>query len=330
MDGDLTHGGALDVVRQRFQSAPSPWLDLSTGVNPFAYPHIQVSRAAMEDLPTRAMAENCRSAIATALDAPRDSVVLAPGSELLIRLLPTMMKPQKVVVHKPTYGDHKTVWEEAGCQVIESDDPLQCSEFADAVVLCNPNNPDGRLFSPADLESVRSRLALRGGWLIVDEAYADLCPSVSLARSGGRDGLIILRSFGKFYGLAGIRLGAMLAPFSLRLLIEKRLGSWPVSGAALEVGTRAYNDAEWSVNMRAILATARARLDRRLERRGLKIRGGTDLFRLIETPDAHRLWHHLARQGVYVRRFGWSPDVLRIGIPADEKDEDRLENALSI
>lgn len=316
-------------MHQRFKDAPKPWLDLSTGINPFAYPHVSVSREAVEHLPTNAMIEGCRAAMAKAFRAPRESIVVGPGSELLIRLLPNVIKPKVVVILNPTYGDHKTVWAAADCRVIETEAPLQRAGEADAVVVCNPNNPDGRIFSPNELERAREQLAARGGWLIVDEAYADLDPRLSIASSGGKDGLIVLRSFGKFYGLAGIRLGAALVPALLRSVINHRLGSWPVSGAALEIGTRAYNDTDWAMMVRPKLASARVRLDSLLQRHGLTINGGTDLFRLIKTANAHQMWKRLAESGIYVRRFDWSEHDLRIGLPPDEQAEDRFEKALS-
>ncbi|MEM0929663.1 MAG: threonine-phosphate decarboxylase CobD [Pseudomonadota bacterium] len=329
MDSDLIHGGALDLMRQRFKDAPAPWIDLSTGISPFPYPHTDISHAALRDLPTQAMVDSCRAAMAKAFCASQESIVLAPGSELLIRLLPRVINLKTLAVLTPSYGDHKQVWAAAGCDVIDAADPLTYADDVDAVVVCNPNNPDGRVFSPNELEAARSRLAAHGGWLIIDEAYADLEPRRSLARSGGQEGLIILRSLGKFYGLAGLRLGAALMPPSVRTVMREQLGTWPVAGPALEIGIRVYNDSDWSNEARLQLAAARRRLDAILERCGIPICGGTDLFRLIEVADAYRLWEILAQHGIYVRRFDWSRAHLRIGLPAEEQAEMRLEHALS-
>jgi len=326
---DLAHGGALDHMRAAFPDAPEPWADLSTGINPWPYPTDGSAVSSVCALPTRTAFDACRRAMAAAFGAPPASVTPGPGSELLIRLLPTAIAPRRVAVLSPSYGDHALVWRAAGCEVIEAADPVSRAAEVDAVVVCNPNNPDGRIFSRRSLEAARETLAARGGWLIVDEAYADLDPSLSLAPQGGAEGLIVLRSFGKFYGLAGLRLGAMLAPEDVRIRMAARLGTWPVSGPALEIGARAYADAAWASATRARLAEARSRLDALLENHDLSIIGGTDLFRYVETDGAQALWTRLARAGVYLRRFSWSARHLRIGLPRDGGTETRLARALT-
>ena len=329
MTDDFLHGGALDLMRRRFPDAKEPWLDLSTGVSPFAYPDAAVSDAALRSLPTRAMMNECRSAMAAAIGASEESLLLAPGSELLIRLLPDVIKPKSVAILSPGYGDHGRAWRASGADVIETSSPLELVDKVDAIVLCNPNNPDGRIFAQRDLERIRTQMAERSGWLIVDEAYAELNPSLSLAPLGGEKGLILFRSFGKFYGLAGVRLGALIAPAPIRSMIADRLGVWPVSGAALEIGARVYADRCWADEIRARLAAARARVDRILANGGVNICGGTDLFRFVETQNAYALWEQLARSGVYVRRFDWSRRHLRIGLPPDGQAEEHLSEALN-
>ncbi|WP_300380726.1 threonine-phosphate decarboxylase CobD [Henriciella sp.] len=329
MKDDLLHGGALDRMRAHFPDAPAPWLDLSTGINPWPCPVDPIPAEAFEHLPTQAAYHACHTAMAHAFNAPQDHLLIAPGSELLIRLLPTIIAPRRVATLSPSYGDHARVWRAAGCELIETADPLDTADEADAIVLCQPNNPDGRTFALDDLLAACDRLAVRGGWLIVDEAYADLDPALSLASRTGRDGLIVLRSFGKFFGLAGLRLGALLAPTAILTGMQEKLGVWPVNGPALDVGARCYGDLAWQAETRARLAAARQRLDIILENAGLALAGGTDLFRFIETEDATGLWEKLARAGIYVRRFDWSARHLRIGLPPDADAEARLAAALS-
>lgn len=330
MTGDLIHGGAIDQMRTAFPNAPEPWIDLSTGINPWPYPHIDLSPASLADLPTKAMYDACREAMGSALGAAPETLLLSPGSELLIRLLPDIIRPRRIAVLSPTYGDHVAAWKTAGAEVIQTQDPLSYSGRVDAIVLCHPNNPDGRLFDLGALETARQTLAARGGWLIIDEAYADLIPSLSFAPKGGADGLIILRSFGKFFGLAGVRLGAMLAPNTVRKAMAERLGIWPVSGAALEIGARGYADTDWQTQTRKRLSVTARELDVALKAAGLNLVGGTDLFRLVETNDAHAVFRYLANAGLYVRRFNWSETHLRIGLPATPAAPTRLLNALSL
>lgn len=331
MKPDLIHGGAIDAMRIAYPGAPEPWIDLSTGINPWSYPNITVSPEALRHLPTKAEYEACRLAMAAAIEAPPQSLTLAPGSELLIRLLPDIIAARRVAILSPTYGDHTEAWDRAGAEMIHSENPLSFASTADVVVITQPNNPDGRVFTLQAVERARQELARRGRWLIIDEAYVDLQPERSLARhEAGADGLILLRSFGKFFGLAGVRLGAMLAPQSLSDAMANRLGVWPISGAALEIGARAYSDIDWQAQTRTRLANASGRLDALLTEANVRPVGGTDLFRFVEHPNAHEVFEHLARYGIYVRRFAWTKQHLRIGLPATFEAEARLREALSL
>lgn len=329
MTHDLLHGGALDRMRDAFPNAPEPWIDLSTGINPWAYPVGTIPEAPLRHLPTQGAYEACRQAMARSMMAPPESLVLAPGSELLIRLLPTIIRPKKVAILSPTYGDHLAVWNRADTDIVETAEPLAMAGEVDAIVICNPNNPDGRSFEPGILLQTAASLAGRGGWLIVDEAYAELDPGSSLASSGGADGLIVLRSFGKFFGLAGLRLGALLAPEPVRISMQKLLGVWPVSGPALHIGAKACSDLEWQDRTRFQLTEAKVHLDSTLRSHGVKIVGGTALFRLVETDNASAFWEKLAQAGIYVRRFAWNDRLIRIGLPENRAAEDRLAAALS-
>ena len=326
---DLLHGGALDRLKTLYPQAPEPWIDLSTGINPNPYPIPALPPETFAHLPTQTQHQACHEALARHYGAPPESLMLVPGTELLIRLLPQLLQIQTVAIADPTYGDHQSCWQRAGAKITLMADPTPLAGKVDAIVLCNPNNPDGRIWSPESLEDCRVQQAARQGWLIVDEAYADLVPSLSLAARGGEAGLIVLRSFGKFFGLAGLRLGALIGPSALLAAARNLLGVWPVSGPALHVGKLAADDPVWPQMTRECLNLSRFVLDRTLTDAGLTVRGGTSLFRYVEAPDAHTLWHRLAEQGVYTRRFAWSDRHLRIGLPADEAALARLARALA-
>ena len=328
MKGDFLHGGVLDRMRAEFPAAPEPWLDLSTGINPVPYKIDPMVLNSLGQLPTSQASISCINAMAQAIGAPPTTLLLAPGSELLIRMLPRVISPRRVVVLSPSYGDHAEVWRHAGHQVIAEADPLGAVDAADAVVICNPNNPDGQVFKPEILERAREQLASRGGWLIIDEAYADLSPNISMADNGGKDGLIILRSFGKFYGLAGLRLGAIIAPLAVRKALSQQLGVWPVGTLALTVGANAYADYEWQEITRRRLSQSVESLDAVLFAAGLDVVGGTDLFRYVACEHAHAIWAQLAQDAIYVRRFNHSERHLRIGIPADHCAQTRLRSSL--
>lgn len=324
----LLHGGALDLMKVRFPDAPSPWIDLSTGINPWPYEFSVDARYAVNHLPTAAEFKSCMRAMATAVGAEPDHLVLSPGSELLIRLLPTILSVRHVCVAARSYGDHANTWRSAGVATTESRNPLNEVDRCDAVVVCNPNNPDGHRWSRGDLSAARKRLAEKGGWLIIDEAYMDLYPDQSILTESTLDGLIVLRSFGKFYGLAGVRLGALFGPPPILQAMSERLGVWPVSGPALAIGAEAYRAVGWQNETRHRVSSARAKLDQVLERHGLQVIGGTELFRLARTECAETWWKGLSEQGIYARRFDWCDRSLRFGLPSTDDALARLDQAL--
>ncbi|MBB6254420.1 threonine-phosphate decarboxylase CobD [Nitrospirillum iridis] len=327
----IRHGGDLTQAAGLFPDAPAPWIDLSTGINPWPYPLPPIPDAAWTALPTRGALDALLTAAAGAYGAPGpDGLMAAPGSELLIQTLPRLRAVGDVAIVSPTYGDHARAWAAAGHRVRHVASPEQV-EGAAVVVVCNPNNPDGRAWEPMVLLDLAADLAARGGWLVVDEAYADLDPARSVCPHAGTPGVVILRSFGKFFGLGGLRLGFLLAPAPLLDAVRADLGSWAVSGPALAVGAVALADQGWQAATRRRLAAAADALDGVLRAGGLRVLGGTALYRLADAGDAAALWRHLAGAGLWTRPFpehlgrqGW----LRLGLPADAPALDRLAAAL--
>ena len=246
---------------------------------------------------------------------------------MLIQWLPRLRPPSRVAVVSPTYSEHAKSWKAAGHELIEVAD-IGGAPSADVVVITNPNNPDGRVFRPDELNHLANRLASNGGWLIVDEAFADTVPEVSLAGATARPGRILLRSFGKFFGLAGLRLGFALAPPDLAAALRAALGPWSVSGPAIEIGRRALADSEWIDATRTRLAEATRDLDALLASASLRVIGGTTLFRLAAHPRAPDLFERLGRAGILVRSFPDHPSRIRFGLPADQAATRRLRTAL--
>lgn len=325
--GQVLHGGDLDAARAAFPDAPEPWVDLSTGINPWPYPLPAIPGTAWTRLPGHAEEEALRAAAAAYYGAPTSAhAAAAPGSQALIQMLPRLRGQSRVCVLGPTYAEHARAWAAAGHSVrtvarIEELD-------GDVAVIVNPNNPDGRIVGRADLLALAARFAGRGGWLVVDEAFADVTPQASVADAVDQPGLVVLRSFGKFFGLAGVRLGVALASSSLAAEIREAFGPWAVPGPALAVATRALRDDSWIVAMRRRLAAAAADLDLRLSSLGLSVVGGTALYRLARHPCATELVNVLGRSGVLVRRFEDHPEWLRFGLPPDDVAQQRLARAL--
>lgn len=317
-------------MQQVFPSAPTPWLDLSTGINPWPYPLSNIEISDLHHLPTKRSFENCRDSMSAAFLCPADTILPTPGSEILIRLLPTILQPNTIAILSPSYSDHANAWQRAGFSVIETGNPINHLENVDCIVVCNPNNPDGRTFNFETLTTLHSAMRKRNGWLIIDEAYNDLYPHLSFTSQAGSNNLIILKSVGKFYGLAGLRLGALIAPPPVLNAMSDRLGVWSISDLVLNVGAEVYQNSKWKLQTRNRLKEASQRLNTLLSQSGLTIAGSTDLFSFVSTPNSHDLWEHLADNGIYTRRFAWSKTHLRIGIPPSEQAEIRLMNTLNL
>ena len=322
------HGGALEVARQVAPDAPEPWIDLSTGINPHAYPLPDLEPEAWSRLPESGALARLEAAAARRYSAAAISVVAGPGSQALIQALSRLLPHGAVGALGPTYSGFASAFAAAGAGLIEVKRLKELDNF-DVAIVVNPNNPDGQITPRPALLELHARLAQHGGTLIVDEAFADFdAESESLAPSLPASGAVVLRSFGKAYGLAGMRLGFALASPDIVPSLRAALGPWPVSGPAIAIGTRALADSDWPKAMRARLGGDSARLDALLHHGGWRIVGGTRLFRLAAHADARLAFKQLLAQGILARPFAEAPDRLRFGIPGDENAWERLAAVL--
>jgi cobalamin biosynthetic protein CobC len=323
------HGGNINLARGRFPDAPQPWIDLSTGINPVPYPVGEIAPSLWTRLPEPAQLGALEAAARSAYSVgPSAEVVAAPGTQALIQWLPRVLPARRVGILRFTYGEHEACWRTAGVDVTTVGTLAEVAAF-DIGVVVNPNNPDG-WFIPRDVlaETARS-MAQRGGQLIVDEAFMDVrAPQDSLIPSLPDAPAIVLRSFGKIYGLAGIRLGFAVAPSGSAAVLRGAIGPWAVSGPAIEVGRRALSDGAWLAETVARLQCQAGRLDRLLQAAAFEIAGGTPLFRLAARADAASWFERLGRAGILTRPFLTRPDWLRLGIPDAPEDWARLEAAL--
>jgi cobalamin biosynthetic protein CobC len=325
----LAHGGDLAAARQMFTDAPEPFIDLSTGINPHPYPVPELSSALFERLPDRAHVRRLAAVAAQCYSAPSaDHVLPAPGTQILLPQVAMLVPPGRASILRTTYAEHQRAASLAGHEVTEISDADQLRR-ADLAIVVNPNNPDGRLVERNALLAIADELRPRGGILVVDESFADVAPpGASLAGDIGRGNIVVLRSFGKFYGLAGLRLGFALAAPSLIARLNAMLGPWAVAGPALIIGEKALADGAWKLQTVTGLTEAAARLDEMLTSARLEVVGGTSLYRLTRSPDSGQLFAHLGRAGILVRRFSEEPTWLRWGLPRDENDWRRLADAL--
>ncbi|MCF8466670.1 MAG: threonine-phosphate decarboxylase CobD [Sneathiella sp.] len=328
-NGPQFHGGDLNWASALFGHDISEWLDLSTGINPHPYPVPEVTADAWQRLPTL-------DAEIDLLDAAKNyysvsdaaGICALPGTQSAIQLLPRLAPPSEVEIVSPTYNEHAACWSRAGHKVREINGFEDISEAAKIVILVHPNNPDGRKYPIRDLKALAEKLHGRGDWLIIDEAFTDTVPEISLAPGIDDNGPLILKSFGKFFGLAGLRLGFLIGSPSFIDKIRGELGPWAVSGIALEIGAKALADNKWITSTRVRLSQSSRRLTNLLTQNGLKIVGGTDLFCLTESDGAADLFRHLCAAAILCRMFPEQPNFLRFGHPETENDWNRLETSL--
>jgi cobalamin biosynthetic protein CobC len=305
------HGGGLDAAILRFGGTRSSWVDLSTGINPMPYPFTNCPPDAWTALPD----VNAQSALENAArrfwNIPLDAAVLAaPGASCLIANMPYLVSGKSVQIQGPTYNEHAAAFDQAGWDVRDAP--------SDARVIVNPNNPDGRIWQSNELGPE---------FTIIDESFCDIAPEQSMIAQANQPERVILKSFGKFWGLAGLRLGFAIGPARKIDVLRARLGPWPVSGPALHIGAQALNDTIWAKETRARLEHDSMRLDALMQGKGAKLVGGTTLFRLYDVGDAQAWQDKLAGAHIWSRIFPYSTRWLRLGLP-HPMNWARIEDAL--
>lgn len=320
----LEHGGRLRAAAERYRIPLAEWVDLSTGINPRAYPVPALPPEVWQRLP------EANDGLEAAAAAYYGSASLLPvaGSQAAIQALPACFPPGRVVTLAPTYAEHPHAWREHALCALPAAAIADAVDSADTLLLVQPNNPDAQRFPREQLLAWRARLAARGGRLIVDEAFLDAEPGDSLVPLAGEPGLVVLRSVGKFFGLAGARVGFVFAEADLLARLADRLGPWAVSGPARAVTAAALADRSWQEAARRRLNADSARLAALLDRHGLAGGGGTALFQWRPTPDAVAIHARLAEQAILTRLFE-TPAGLRFGLPGPETEWERLAAALS-
>jgi cobalamin biosynthetic protein CobC len=326
------HGGRVDIAASLYPFAPQPWIDLSTGINPQAWPVPPVAIERYQRLPTHDDISQLRHAAADFYGLPDNAEIIpVPGSEIAIRWLPKLMPSACVGILGPTYRSHTEVWTDAGAKVEElSTLPDPATSRHETLVIVNPNNPDGRIFPRAQLAAFATAWTATGRHLIVDEAFAEVVEGSSLLGLNELPaGVVVLRSLGKFFGLAGLRVGFVIVAKSAASAWHRALGDWPVSGPACEIAGRALRDSAWITQTKQRLAYDRQRLDGVMKSAGFRVIGGTDLFGLFSAPDDRDWLDHYAKAGILIRGFNSASRHYRIGLPPDKPAWQRLKAAAS-
>jgi len=319
------HGGRLGEAVLRYGRPREKWLDLSTGINAHSWPVPAIPTESWQRLP------ETDDGLEAAAKAYYGCETLLPvaGSQAAIQLLPKLRAISRVAIIDPGYNEHRAAWINAGHQVsaVSPDGIDAIIDAIDVLVVINPNNPGAQHYSPEQLLQWHQQLSQRGGWLVVDEAFIDTTPELSLATQALRSNLILLRSVGKFFGLAGMRCGFVIAEQQLLTRLEQQLGPWTLSGPSRFACQHALADRQWQQRMREYLPNQSERLQHMLHD-SLKMEAkGTALFQTLHCPQAEQYHHALAEQGVLTRLFP-EPQLLRFGVPADEEQWQQLQRAL--
>lgn len=322
------HGGGLDAAIRKFGGGPRNWLDLSTGINPFSYPVSEISGDCWQRLPGSGAENEVIEAARDYYSVPAEAdIIIANGTQALIECLPLAFSSHVSAVLDPTYGEHAHVWEKRGNRVGRfstlNDLPDDCS----LATIVNPNNPDCRVFGRGEMLGIAATLANNNGILIVDEAFCDCMPEQSLVPELPENA-IVLKSFGKFFGLAGMRLGFAVGHKAILEKLRLQIGPWSVSGPALAIGAQALGSADWVRSMRAKLLEESNLMAQTVRSAGLDVEGVNPLFIYIKHEKAIMLYEHLAQSHILVRYFPDRPTFLRFGLCRDGSERDRLRAAL--
>ena len=326
----LAHGGALDAAISRHGGSRESWLDLSTGINPRGWPVPQLNEEIWRALPDEGAMNTLLEAARRYYSVPSGfEIVAAPGTQALVQQLPKVIPGHRTVIVEGlagTYGEHRYRNEFAGREVATTNNPDDVSEDCELVVIVHPNNPDGRVWESEAICLLADRIARKGGILVVDEAFCDTTPDASMV-SDLHDNMVVLKSLGKFFGLAGLRLGFAVAKEPQADRLREALGPWAVSGPALAVGAAALGDEVWIAQMRKWLGAQSILQSNLLREAGLPIVGQNPLFLLVESTRAAAISETLAMHYILVRQFADRPKLLRFGL-ADDEGIRRLETAL--
>ena len=323
----IVHGGGITAAARQYGGRPEEWLDLSTGINPNPVIPPEIPVAAWHRLPDQHLQERAREAARRYYRSGDILPLPVPGTQSVIQLLPKLVTGGRVAIFSPTYGEYARAFTLAGLQVRQVSTIAELTVDDRLVVAVNPNNPDGRVLPIEQLRELHDRQREQGGILLVDEAFGDVEPAASTAPfAASMPNLIIFRSFGKFFGLAGLRLGFVIAEASIMTRFEDWLGPWAVSGPALSIAA-SLMESDTSAIRNRILQRHSA-LEAVLQRSKLHVAGGTALFALVADDRAEGIYTHLCRHHILVRKFDYARNWLRFGLAPDEAADERLAGVL--
>ena len=326
----MRHGGDLTEAQRLYNHILiDNWIDLSTGINSNSYDNLDIDLSDLDKLPTRYSYDKLISVAKSYYDVcDASGICISSGAQSLINILPYMFNIKKnIAILSPTYSEHALSWKKANFSIREINQIDQISN-EDIVVVTNPNNPDGLVYSHSNIEDIYGKIVINNGLLIIDESFIDVTPELSFVNKIKNRNIIVLKSFGKFFGLAGLRLGFAIGNQEQISNLKNMLGPWPASTIALSIATKAMLDINWIVSTRLSLLKLSKELNIILSTSGYNIIGSTAFFTLISMENVINLHSELADKGIWTRVFDYNNQWLRIGVPKDKKTLEYFYNAI--
>jgi threonine-phosphate decarboxylase len=352
------HGGNIYAASRDLRCQPASMLDFSASINPLgmAPGAVQVVQASLE-LATHYPDPDCyelKQALGRFHGIDPECVCIGNGSTELIFLLPKTLALRRALIPGPTFSEYAAAMRAVGGEVSmllappEEEFRIRLSQVAaalqrslDCVWLCNPNNPTGQLWTKAQVLELWKKARRVGASLIVDEAFIDYCEADSVvSEATSRAGLLVLRSFTKFYGMPGLRVGYLVAEPTVIRRIEAMRLPWSVNNLAQVAAIASLNETSYAVRSRQLIIEERPRLAAALAGQGWVPCPSSANFLLVRLPSFLKSAAVAAatrRQGVLIRDCesfeGMGQQWIRVAVRTAAEHErlvQALKNALAL
>ncbi len=322
------HGGDIIWAANTFGIPHENWLDLSTGISPWSWPCENMPIEPFRTLPPNddQLRETARKYYACDVE----HILPVPGAQFLISMIPFWVKKGRVALPSIGYREHLNAWIKAGHDTVFYRDPHEIFSMIEKgdlnyIVIINPNNPTSEKMSPDTVLAIQSQLRQKHGQnrlLVLDEAFSDSFPELALPNTERDSNTLVLRSFGKFFGLAGVRLGFFIANPKWLSKFRDVHGPWLVSHPALWLASRALADTPWiNQQRRRIKAQSEALRGFLLEHYDDAMIRSSDLFQTVfaSADELYRDFLAFAQQGILLRyqSYGDHSAWLRFGLPGE-------------
>ena len=319
---NIQHGGDIDLAIKKYGGQRADWIALSTGINRTSYPWQESVKVELRDLPSSKLLMGLEKAASRAYKVAEGTDTAAvQGAQQIISLLPTCLKNyNSVAILGPTYNEYEKAFKISGIKAETVSDVSKLSS-SDIAIIVNPNNPTGKVIAEEILDDLSKKVRI----LIIDESFK----MFSSRRIQKFDNVIQINSLGKFFGLAGVRLGFVSGPSDFIKSVRGMLGPWPVSSVAAEIGIIALNDKTWISEMEKILLEGSNVLHEACNTKNWKLVGKTNLFHTYATSNCVEVEEQFAAHYIWIRTFDYSKSWVRLGIPTSKYEWARVRQALN-